>query len=65
MKANLIYDFIDELKALLALKDIIQNGMVPDRDINLFLKATALIDDKMLAVINEFEREFDKSESNN
>lgn len=65
MKANLIYDFIDELKALLALKDVIHNGMVPDKDINLFLKATALIEEKMLAVINEFERELDKSEMNN
>lgn len=64
MKANLIYDFIDELKALLALKDVIHNGMVPDKDINLFLKATALIEEKMLVIINEFERELDKSELN-
>lgn len=64
MKANLIYDFIDELKALLALKGVIHNGMVPDKDINLFLKANELIEDKMLAIINEFERELDKSELN-
>lgn len=64
MKANLIYDFIDELKALLTLKDVIHNGMTPEKDMNLFLKATALIEEKMLAIINEFERELDKSELN-
>ena len=62
MKTNLIYDFIDELKALLALKEVIYNGMTLEKDINLFLKANKLIEDKMLAIINEFEIELDKEE---
>lgn len=62
MKTNLIYDFIDELKALLALKEVIYNGMTPEKDINLFLKANKLIEEKMLAIINEFEIELDKEE---
>lgn len=62
MKTNFIYDFIYELKALLDLKAVIHNGMVPDNDINLFLKANELIEDKMLAIINEFENELDKED---
>ncbi len=61
MKINLIIDFLDELKSLLAIKDAITNGVKPEDNLNLYLKANRLIEDKMLALIIEFEEELNQS----
>ena len=57
MKNNIIYDFLFELKSLLAIKEAIANGLKPEEDLNLYLKANRLVDEKMLDLISLFEEE--------
>lgn len=61
MKNNIILDFLFELKSLLAIKDAIANGLKPEDDLNLYLKANRLVDEKMLDLITLFEEELKES----
>lgn len=61
MKNNIMLDFLFELKSLLSIKDAITNGVKPEDDLNLYLKANRLVDEKILDLITTFEEEVNKS----